>query len=48
MNGKANESSESWSYFGFSALKIGGTVTYRLFIIVLLVSNSLIVIIVYK
>ena len=51
MNSTANGSSESWScfdQFNSTALKIGGTVTFCLFIIVSLVANSLIVIIVYK
>ena len=48
MNSTANGSSGSWNSLNFSALKIGGTVTYCLIIIVLLVANSLIVIIVSK
>ena len=48
MNSTVNESSGSWSCLNFSALKIGGTVTYCLIIIVSLVANSLIVIIVCK
>ena len=51
MNSKANGSSELWSCFdqlNSTAWKIGGTVTYCLFIIVSLVANSLIVMIVYK
>ena len=51
MSSTANESSASWSCFdqlNSTALKIGGTVTYCLFIIVSLVANSLIVMIVYK
>ena len=51
MNSTANGSSESWSCFdqlNSTAWKIGGTVTFCLFIIVSLVANSLIVIIVYK
>ena len=51
MNSTANGSSESWScfdQFNSTALKIGGTVTFCLFIIVSLVANSPIVIIVYK
>ena len=48
MNSTANGSSGSWSCLNFSALKIGGTVTYCLIIIVSLVANSLIVIIVCK
>ena len=48
MNSTANGSSGSWSCLNFSALKIGGTVTYCLIIIVSLVANSLIVIIVSK
>ena len=51
MNSTTNGSSESWSYFdqlNSTAWKIGGTVTFCLFIIVSLVANSLIVIIVYK
>ena len=51
MNSTANGSSESWSCFAqlnSSALKIGGTVTYCLIIIVSLAANSLIVMIVYK
>ena len=47
----ANGSSQSSSYFtqlNSTAWKIGGTVTYCLFIIVSLVANSLIVMIVYK
>ena len=49
MNSTANGSSESWScfdQFNSTALKIGGTVTFCLFIIVSLVANSPIVIIV--
>ena len=48
MNSTVNESSGSWSCLNFSALKIGGTVTNCLIIIVSLVANSLIVMIVYK
>ena len=51
MNSTANGSSESSSCFdqlNSTAWKIGGTVTYCLFIIVSLVANSLIVMIVYK
>ena len=48
MNSTANGSSGSWSCLNFSALKIGGTVTYCLITIVSLVANSLIVIIVSK
>ena len=48
MNSTANGSSGSWSCLNFSALKIGGTVTYCLIIILSLVANSLIVIIVCK
>ncbi|CAH3174815.1 unnamed protein product [Porites lobata] len=51
MNSTANGSSESSSCFtqlNFTALKIGGTVAYCLFIIVSLAANSLIVTIVYK
>ena len=48
MNSTVNGSSGSWSCLNFSALKIGGTVTYCLIIIVSLVANSLIVIIVCK
>ena len=51
MSSTANESSASWSCFdqlNSTAWKIGGTVTYCLFIIVSLVANSLIVMIVYK
>ena len=52
MNLTANGSSESWSCFdqflNSTAWKIGGTVTYCLFIIVSLAANSLIVMIVYK
>ena len=48
MNSTANGSSASWSCLNFSALKIGGIVTYCLIIIVSLVANSLIVIIVSK
>ena len=51
MNSTANGSSESWSCFdqlNSTAWKIGGTVTYCLFIIVSLAANSLIVMIVYK
>ena len=48
MNSTANGSSGSWSCLNFSALKIGGTVTYCLIIIVSLVANSLIVILVCK
>ena len=48
MNSTANGSSGSWTCLNFSALKIGGTVTYCLIIIVSLAANSLIVIIVSK
>ena len=52
MNSTANGSIKSWSCFdqfvNSTALKIGGTVTYCLFIIVSLAANSLIVMIVYK
>ena len=51
MNSTANGSSGSWSCFTQSnstEWKIGGTVTYSLFIIVSLAANSLIVMIVYK
>ena len=48
MNSTANGSSGSWSCLNFTALKIGGTVTYCLIFIVSLVTNSLIVMIVYK
>ena len=48
MNSTATGSSGSWSCLNFSALKIGGTVTYCLIIIFSLVANSLIVMIVYK
>ena len=48
MNSTANGSSGSWSCLNFSELKIGGTVTYCLIIILSLVANSLIVIIVSK
>ena len=51
MNSTANGSSESWSCFAqlnSTALKIGGTVTYCLLVIVSLAANSLIVMIVYK
>ena len=48
MNSTANGSRGSWSCLNFTALKIGGTVTYCLIIIVSLVANSLIVIIVSK
>ena len=51
MNSTANGSSESWSCFdqlNSTAWKIGGTVTYCLFIIVSLAANSLVVMIVYK
>ena len=51
MNSTANGSSGSWNcftQFNSTAWKIGGTVTYCLFIIVSLAANSLIVIIVYK
>ena len=51
MNSTANGSSQSSSCFtqlNSTAWKIGGTVTYCLFIIVALVANSLIVITVYK
>ena len=52
MNSTANGSSESRSCFdqfvNSTAWKIGGTVTYCLFIIVSLAANSLIVMIVYK
>ena len=44
----ANGSSGSLSCLNLTALKIGGTVTYCLFIIVSLAANSLIVMIVYK
>ena len=44
----ANGSSGSWTCLNFTALKIGGTVTYCLIFIVSLVANSLIVMIVYK
>ena len=48
MNSTVNGSSGSWSCLNFAALKVGGTVTNCLIIIVSLVANSLIVIIVYK
>ena len=51
MNSTANGSSQSSSCFtqlNSTAWKIGGTVTYCLFMIVLLAANSLIVTIVYK
>ena len=48
MNSTANGSSRSLICLNFTAWKIGGTVTYCLFIIVSLVANSLIVMIVYK
>ena len=52
MNSTANGSIKSWSCFdqfvNSTAFKIGGTVTYCLFIIVSLAANSLIVMIVYK
>ena len=48
MNSTVNGSSGSWSCLNFSALKIGGTVTYCLIIVVSLVANSLIVILVCK
>ena len=52
MNSTANGSSGSWSCFYLlfhsTESKIGGTVTYCLFIIVSLVANSLIVMTVYK
>ena len=48
MNSTANGSSGSWSCLNFSALKIGGTVTYCLIIIVSLVANCLIAITVCK
>ena len=51
MNSTANRSSESWrcfTQFNSTAWKMGGTVTYCLFVIVALAANSLIVIIVYK
>ena len=48
MNSTANGSSGSSSCLNFSALKIGGTVTFCLIFIVSLVANSLIVMIVYK
>ena len=48
MNSTVNGSSGSWSCLNFSALKIGGTVSYCLIFIVSLVANSLIVMIVYK
>ena len=48
MNSTSNGSSESWSCLNFTALKIGGTVTFCLIIIVSLVANFLIVIIVCK
>ena len=47
-NSAANGSSGSWSCLNFTALKIGGIVTYCLIIIVSLVANSLIVILVCK
>ena len=48
MNSTANGSSVSWNCLNFSALKIGGTVTFCPIIIVSLVANSLIVILVCK
>ena len=51
MNSTVNGSSGSWScsaLFRPTASKIGGTVSYCLFIIVSLVANSLIIVIVYK
>ena len=48
MNSATNRSSGSWCCLNFTALKIGGIVTYCLIIIVSLVANSLIVIIVCK
>ena len=51
MNSTVNGSSGSWGCFdqlNSTAWKIGGTVTYCLFIIVSLVANSLIVMTVYK
>ena len=51
MNSSANGSSGSWNcltQLNPTAWKIGGTVTYCLFIIVSLVADSLIVMIVYK
>ena len=48
MNSTANGSSGSWSCLNFSALKIEGTVTYCLIIIVSLVANCLIAITVCK
>ena len=48
MNSTSNGSSESWSCLNFTALKIGGTATFCLIIIVSLVANFLIVIIVCK
>ena len=51
MNSTANGSSGSWNCFpqlNSTAWKIGGTVTFCLFIIVSLAANSLIVMIVYK
>ena len=48
MNSTVNGSSGSWSCLNFSALKIGGTVTYCLIIIVSLVANCLIAITVCK
>ena len=51
MNSSANGSSGSWNcltQLNPTAWKIGGTVTYCLFIIVSLAANSLIVMIVYK
>ena len=52
MNSTANGSIKSWSCFdqfvNSTAWKIGGTVTYCLFILVSLAANSLIVMIVYK
>ena len=48
MNSAANGSSGSWCCLNFTALKIGGIVTYCLIIIVSLVANSLIVILVCK
>ena len=52
MNSTANGTSGSWNCFTklnhSTAWKIGGTVTYCLFIVVSLAANSLIVMIVYK
>ena len=48
MNSTVNGSSGFWSCLNFSALKIGGTITYCSIIIVSLVANSLIVILVCK